>query len=101
MTVVCSVLNSPNMYERSMQLLEDAFAAYQYTPLIKNGQVLEHGVAKEDFYYPLLKEEQALIKVQSKPLQKPTLYEKKQKIIGQFEIYLANQLLFSGNLYKL
>ena len=101
MTLICSVLNSPNMYERSMQLLKDAFAAYQYTQLVKNGQVMEHGVAQEDFYYPLLKEEQALIKVQSKPLKKPTMYEKKQKIVGQFEIYLANQLLFSGNLYKL
>ena len=101
MTLICSVLNSPSMYERSMELLDDAFAAYEYTPILQNGQILENGVVQEDFYYPLLKEEREFIEVKSKPLNKPTLYEKKRKIVGQFEIYLANRLLFSGNLYKL
>ena len=101
MTVVCSVLNSPQMYERSTELINDAFSAYDYVPILQKGQVLKDGVVHEDVYYPLLKEESKWIEVKSKGIEKPTMHEKKQKIVGQFEIYLANRLLFSGNLYKL
>ena len=101
MTLVCSVLNAPQMYERSTELINDAFSAYDFVPILQKGQVLKDGVVQEDFYYPLLKEEHEWIEIKSKAVEKPTLYEKKKKIVGQFEIYLVNRLLFSGNLYKL
>ena len=102
MTLVCSVLNSPVMYERSTELLEDAFAAYKYTTLLAANQPIElengkTGIAKRDYAYPLLEEEQALTEIVT------TTYtdRKNGEIVGQFQIYLAKRLLFSGNLYKI
>lgn len=108
-TLVCTVLNSPSMYERSTQLLEDAFKAYQYMPIVQDGQTFDLTVsgksvsayAKKGFSYPLMEEEKALLEIKTYAVQKPTFLLMKEKIIGIFEIYLSNQLLFSGNLYKL
>ena len=108
MTLVCSVLNSPMMYERSIMLLEDAFKAYSYKKIlsaeepldIDNGKKRVKGVSKKEFYYPLLKEEEDLIEIKTTPNYSKD-EDERGKIIGQFEIYLAKQLLFSGNLYKL
>ena len=105
MTWVCSVLNCPTTYERSTQLLDDAFEAYSYEKILDKEQrfFVEAGKEKiacktgKDFYYPLLKEEKGLIEI--KTVAKKT--KKKEKIVGQVEIYLAKRLLFSGNLYKL
>lgn len=65
MTLVCTVLNCPMMYERSEQLLDDAFKAYEQTRIlggdtpvqIKKGNKTLTGYTKEDLYYPLLPEE--------------------------------------------
>lgn len=104
MTLVCSVLNSPNMYERSVQLLDDAFSAYEYTKLLSQNETVvvgntnTMGIVKQDYYYPLLKEEKALLEIRTKPVENGL---KNEEIVGEFEIYLSNRLLFSGNLYKL
>ena len=109
MTLICTVLNCSTTYERSIKLLDDAFAAYKNVKVLDgnqsfiiktNGQELR-ATTKQDFYYPLLKEEMELIEIQINALQNITKKTKKDEIIGQFEIYLAKQLLFSGNLYKL
>ena len=105
MTLVCTVLNCGPMYERSIQLLDDAFNTYAYLPLVekgdkmavstKQGEML--GVVQESFYYPLAdgEIEQLEIKVSA-------IKEKQNKeIIGQFDILLSKRLLFSGKLYKL
>ena len=93
------------MYERSMQLIDDAFSSYQYTEIltsgrifpIQNGEVRLQGRVLENYHYPLSDGEKAHIEIYTTPI----FTNKKEKIIGQFRIYLSKRLLFSGNLYKL
>jgi len=109
MTLICTLLNCPTTYERTIALLNDAFLAYENVCLIKKGQIfcvkngkktLECRTDKE-FYYPLLQEERGLIEIKTKVTDDNLHQEKTGEIVGQFQIYLAKQLLFSGNLYKL
>ena len=105
LTLVCSVLSSPMMYERSAQLLDDAFAAYSYVKLLAKSDVFEmqYGkrkikvCARDEFCYPLLNEELQWIEIQVLPIKDET----NKEIVGQIQISLAKRLLFSGNLYKL
>ncbi len=105
MTLVCTVLNSPHMFERSAQLLDDAFAAYSYIKILEKGAPItiaeNNTVTTVDrtYAYPLLKEEIDLIEIQTKAYENKNV--KTGEIAGEFEIYLAKRLLFSGNLYKL
>ena len=103
--LICSVLNCPTTYERSTQLLDDAFAAYQKVTLLsegstysieKEGKTIE-GVVKEEFSYPLMKEEIEHIEIVTNPYTHPI----KKEIIGQIQISLFKRLLFCGFLYKL
>ncbi len=101
MTLVCTVLGCPTTYERSTALLDDAFAAYRYAQILRKDEVFTVGkekcVSKEDYFYPLSEGEEALIEIKTFAVP----HKKREKIVGQFEIYLSKQLLFSGNLYKL
>lgn len=105
MTLVCSVLNSPMMYERSAELLDDAFSRYSYEKLLSSGDIFEindergkyKANARVDFSYPLMEGEKENIEVHIFPSTSPT----DREIIGQIEITLAKRLLFCGNLYKL
>ncbi len=104
MTLICTVLHCQNMYERSIELLDDAFANYRYSKIVSAGEQLKIsnsstvGVIKQDYYYPLLEEEKDLIKIHTKPYKNA---HQNDEIVGEFEIYLSKRLLFSGNLYKL
>ena len=97
MTLICVVLGCPSTYERTTTLFNDAFAQYSLVRLLGANEPIEGGVAQKDYYYPLLKEEKEYVSIKTIPY----MDKKKQEIIGQFEIYLAKRLLFSGNLYKL
>ena len=102
MSLVCTVLNCPTTYERSAQLLDDAFSAFRYTKILSKDKVFTVGAAKnakkgrilEDFYYPLMAGEENGIEIN-------VIENYNGEIIGQIEILLAKRLLFSGNLYKL
>lgn len=108
MTLVCTVLNCPTMYERSAKLLDDAFSAYHYATVLPSNEPLKitdgrkewYGCARQDFRYPLLEEEKHLLQIKTHAKSK-NCSQKDDQIVGEFEIYLAKQLLFSGNLYKL
>lgn len=101
MQLVSVVLNSPQMYERSAQLLDDAFQTYDYKTLLKEGEEFSlKGVrckVKESFSYPLSEGESVHVE------RKIECANGKQnaEILGQIQIYLAKRLLFSTNLYKL
>ncbi len=101
MTLVCSVLNSPQMYERSAKLLDDAFNAYETVKLLSANDEFcvgtKRGKTNAEFSFPLLPEEKELIEYKIK--QQNNGYD--EEIIGQLEILLAKRLLFSTNLYKL
>lgn len=107
MTLVCTVLGCPTTYERSIKLLDDAFSAYDYERLLSSDEIFifddgkTQAKADRDFYYPLLKEEKDLVKIRTKRKKSLKGKEKSGEIVGEFQIYLAKQLLFSGNLYKL
>ncbi len=109
MTLVCTVLGCAPTYERSSKLLNDAFSAYEYAELLISGDTFKadvegkktEGYVKESFSYPLLQAEKEWIEYRIQPIEGGALGKNKEKIIGQLEIYLAKQLLFSTNLYKL
>lgn len=101
MELVCTVLNSPQMYERSTQLLDDAFKAFSYEKIVDKKEIFTvDGQAcclRENVYYPLMQGEIDAIEILITPIK----HSKKAEIIGQIEISLAKRLIFSGNLYKL
>ena len=107
-TFVCTVLHCPTMYERSAQLLNDAFSLYENTEIISKGERLKiqtqkgeiEGAVKESYFYPLLAEEKDYLQIKTRPLstEEGLLGE---EFVGKFEIYLSNRLLFSSFLYKL
>ena len=109
MTLVSTVLNCPTTYERSCMLLEDAFSQYSYEKLLDAGTPITvktdktelQAITKRDYFYPLLLEEKELVEIRVVPSENCSNRAKKDEIIGQFELYLSKQLLFSGNLYKL
>ena len=109
MTLLCTVLNCPTMYERTATLLDDAFSAYKYQPLaLKTDEfvVEENGKRKvgrldQDVYYPLLEEEKEWIEIKTVANTSGKTRENGKEIVGKLEIYLTKRLLFSGNLYKL
>ena len=102
MSLVCTVLNCSNTYERSMALFDDAFSMYSYEKLLENnekievaqGERREIGYTREEFFYPLMEGEKELVERRIIPI-----FQK--EIIGQIQIWLAKRLLFSTNLYKL
>lgn len=106
MTLVCTVLNCPMMYERSAVLLDDAFQAYERVRILGADTpvpVAENlrGCTREDLYYPLLLEEKMYLRIETERKPEMSGRQKNDEIIGQIKIYLLNRLLFSRNLYKL
>ncbi len=109
MTLICTLLNCSNTYERTAELLNDAFAHYHNEKLLARNTQYEvfdgdkkyKGIVKEDFYYPLLAEEMQLVEIQALPTISPINQQEEGEIIGQIQIRIAKHLLFSTNLYKL
>ncbi len=101
MTLICTVLGCPNMYERSISLFQDVSKTYRYVKVLDKSIPIQvgttQGVPAEDFYYPLSEGEEAHIETKVIPI----VNKKLKKIVGQFQIYLTKRLIFSGNLYKL
>ena len=109
MTLICTVLNCSDMYECSTRLLEDGFSAYEYTSLldttkiydITDGKRVYKAKVLEDFSYPLLQEEKELVKREIILNNSELKRDENGEILGQMQIRLVKQLLFSTNLYKL
>ena len=101
MMLVCSLLNCPTTYERTMELFDDAFSSYKMKTLLSKGQkfqVLENlACTREEFFYPLMDGEGEALEYVVTPIKN----EVEKEIIGVLEISLAKRLLFSANLYKL
>ncbi len=99
MTLVCVVLNSPQMFERSAELLDSAFGAYRLTRLCSSQEGFEGFACRSDFYYPITDAERDKIRIETELLPEPP-----QEIGGHagiMKIYLENHLLFSQNLYMI
>ena len=101
MMLVCTLLNCPTTYERTIELFDDAFSSYKITKLLSIGQTfhVHHDLAcvREEFSYPLMEGESEALEYVVNPIKKGV----EKEIIGVLEISLAKRLLFSTNLYKL
>lgn len=106
MRLVCAVLGSPQMYERSAQLLDDCFAAYKLRPIAEKGQpafLLPTDVkgkfcrcaCDETCTYPLTDTECARLYAAVKLPPRVCLPVRQGQCVGNLQIFLANQLLFS------
>lgn len=104
--LLCVVLNSPDMFARSKELLDNAFSRYQRRKIASKKEIytLKTDVKgkectaglPEDVYYPL----EASEKIETRILlpERISLPVKKDEKIGKIEFYLENQLIFSRNL---
>ena len=99
MTLVCVVLNSPQMYERTAELLDQAFAQYEMTLLCTPETPIEGYSVKYEFSYPLTNAERDKIRIEVNAAS--PLPEVDGEIAGQMRIMLENNLLFSQNLYMM
>ncbi len=108
MALVCTVLNSPNMYEYSMELLDDAFHHYHNYKVVDKNEYFSipnnekiKGYTKKDIFYPFLLEEVPFIHRKVVPVNYAVSPDENGQIVGQIQIYLSKCLIFSENLYKL
>ena len=102
MTLVCTVLNCPTMYERTKTLLDDAFSRYQKVTLIEEGQIFSlpsgaKGKAVKTVSFPLREEEREYVEIVAREYRDKSCKE----IVGQFQVFVLKRLLFSENLYKI
>ncbi len=97
MRLVSVVLNCPEMYERTAELLDDRFGEYQMYKLCDSTVPWENFAVKCDFSYPLKKSELKGLQFDTQ-LCDP-LPQKQGEVAGQMKIFLQNDLLFSQNLY--
>lgn len=99
MTLVCVVLNSPQMFERSKELLDSAFGAYRLTRLCSQQEQYAGFACRSDFDYPLKESEQNKVRIETELLPEPP--QQSGDYAGIMKIYLENHLLFSQNLYMI
>ena len=109
MTIVCSVLNCPDMFEECARLMGDAFNKFSLHSLVQSYDVLkeidvQNGrqqtvklFSREKFAYPLTEEEKlrAVVEIDvPKVLKAPV---KKEQVVGKVKVYLEGKLLFSDD----
>lgn len=97
MKLVSVVLNSPQMYERTSEILDNAFSQFRMYQLCDCSNPIEGLAAERSFSYPLREEELNEI---SYHVEKITpLPSQKKEFAGTMQIRLKNNLIFSQNLY--
>ncbi|MBQ7467165.1 MAG: D-alanyl-D-alanine carboxypeptidase [Clostridia bacterium] len=111
MTLVCVLLNCGPMFEECQELLEKGFNDYKRYQIVRKGEKLGEALVEESdiktidlktecaFYYPLSKSELGKVKVNvdaPKILKAPL---KAGEEIGEFNITIENQLIFSDKFY--
>ncbi len=112
MRIVSVVLNSPDMYGRSAELLDNAFRGFSKTLLFdKNNYSAELKTdakektckcgCSESFAYPLTEEEKQFVKIREVLPSEICLPVKKGEPVGEIQIYLKNQLLFSQKIVSI
>ena len=99
MTLVSVVLGCPDMYARSTELLDAAFARYRLIPLCSEQERVGGAVMRYSFSYPLTEEEGRLI--ERTVVWREPRPEKAGEVAGQIIFRLKNRLLFSQNLYMM
>ena len=113
MRLACVVLNSPAMYERSGSLLEDCFGRYSLCTLFDAGSYSEEiGTdssagkrcvvgCRSGFAYPLTEKERGAICIKKNLPEEVRLPVRAGDIVGEMEIYLGKQLIFSQKIVSI
>lgn len=113
MTIVSVVFNCGPMFEETSRLFDLAFNRYQKTELLKPYKYLkflnvENGkqnyvkvYTKKGFIYPLTEKERNEITYKINVPNSIKAPVEKEEIIGNFEIYFKNNLLFSEKIYTM
>lgn len=107
MQLVCVVINSPQMFERSSELLNNSFLDYEYKCVFNNKKLEKDCnllgfpliASKSSFYYPLGKTERVKIKYET--FDNFDFPIKKGKEICKIDIFNQNKLLFSEKIYTI
>ncbi len=100
MDVICVVLNCPDMYERSKELIDEAFNRYKLVKMTQN-MVFMCGIIPckiADECNIVIRRDGA---VDYRVIKCGDGEADSKGIEGQLEIYLENNLIFSGNLYSI
>lgn len=98
MRLVCVTLNSPQMYERTEELLDNAYRDYRMVALCDHTRPVEGLRAYYDFNYPLTQSEMNEVRTEVRHTSNP---QKEGDFAGQMQIFLKNDLIFSQNLYMI
>lgn len=113
MRLISVVLNCPDMFEVSKQMIEYCYKNYVYQNLLQANQyvdsiAVENGkvdsvktYTKQAFYYPLKATE--LERINSKMVMPTKLQApvKKDSEVGEYKIYLDKDLIFSTKIYTM
>ncbi len=97
MNLVSVVLDCPEMYERTAELLDEAFETYSMRTLCDPAEKIEGCAVRYGFCYPLTDAEAESV-VREVEFYAP-LPQNVGEIAGEMKIYLKKQLLFSQNLF--
>ncbi len=112
MQLVCVLLNCGPMFEECQRLLDNSFKEYKLCRLVSAGQQVseakvEHGevesvkaLVKNDLYYPLSEDERGKVKMKVN-IDDAEAPLKVGDEIGQIEVYLEKQLIFSEKIYNI
>ncbi len=113
MRLVCAVLDSPDMYNRSAELLDDCFARYSMRELF-NGEKFEREIPTDgtagkkcrvsclgQFSYPLAEGEEKFVEVRETLPDILALPVHKGDEAGKIDVYLQNQLIFSEKIVSI
>ncbi|MDD7165090.1 MAG: D-alanyl-D-alanine carboxypeptidase [Clostridia bacterium] len=110
MEVVCVVLNSPQMFERSAELLENAFSEFRLIKVIDpdrfdkvifdKSKTVAYNISKpEEFYYPVGRTEKITCAADFDSFADEDVRPNEK--VGEIKIYCSKQLIFSQNIYTL
>lgn len=105
------VLNCPNMFERSKELLTESFNNYENIKLVNSEHILgfiydckneKHSIAvKRDIILPIKSIDKDKIKIEYDYQDKIDKVIKRDQEVGQIKIYLENRLIFSQKIYTI
>lgn len=113
MRLICVVLNSPDMYKRSGVLLENCFGRFELYELFNAQNYAEEletdsSVGRrcvvgcsDGVTYPLTQEERKTISVRKKLPERVALPVRAGDVIGEMEIYMEKQLIFSQKIVSI
>lgn len=113
MRLVCAVLDSPDMYNRSAELLDDCFARYSMRELF-NGEKFRREIPTDGIAgkkcrvscrgrlsYPLAEGEERFVEVRETLPDILALPVHKGDETGKIDVYLQNQLIFSEKIVSI